>query len=235
MDCSPPGSSVHGIFLAGILEWVAVSSSRQGSNPHLLCLLHRAGKFFTNCASWEATSRLGITQILGSLYSLSVRLWKVGVFKIIVNVCHMVYCVLTQLVLPQIQWGRYLLCPPFTGDFPGSSKSEESACSAGDQGLIPESGRSCRKGNGNPLHYSCLENPEDRRVWQATVQGVVESDMTEQLSTGRSTIYRRRNMRHRELKSLPNITQRGSVEAGILIQVIWLFITRLHFAGRVPC
>ena len=46
MDCSPPGSSVHGIFQARILEWGAISSSRgssqptQGSNPHLSCLLH---------------------------------------------------------------------------------------------------------------------------------------------------------------------------------------------------
>ena len=39
MDCSPTGSSVHGIFQANILEWVAVSSSR-GSNVHLLPLLH---------------------------------------------------------------------------------------------------------------------------------------------------------------------------------------------------
>ena len=42
MDCNPPDSSVHGIFQARILEWVAMLSSRgssQGSNPHLLCLL----------------------------------------------------------------------------------------------------------------------------------------------------------------------------------------------------
>ena len=45
MDYSPPGSSVHGIFQAGILEWVSISFSResfpiQGSNLRLLCLLH---------------------------------------------------------------------------------------------------------------------------------------------------------------------------------------------------
>ena len=44
VDCSPPGSSVHGIIPARILQWVAVSSSRgschQGSNPCLLCVLH---------------------------------------------------------------------------------------------------------------------------------------------------------------------------------------------------
>ena len=47
-----------------------------------------------------------------------------------------------------------------------------SACNAGDPGLIPGSGRSPGEGNGNPLQYSCLENPMDRGAWQATVHGV---------------------------------------------------------------
>ena len=38
--------------------------------------------------------------------------------------------------------------------------------------MIPGSGRSRGKGNGNPLQYSCLENPMDREAWQATVHGV---------------------------------------------------------------
>ena len=53
--------------------------------------------------------------------------------------------------------------------------SKESACNAGDVGLIPGSGRSPREGNGNPLQYSCLENPMDRGAWQATVHGVAGS------------------------------------------------------------
>ena len=44
-----------------------------------------------------------------------------------------------------------------------------------DAGLIPGSGRSPEGENGNPLHYSCLENPMDRGVWQATVPGVTNS------------------------------------------------------------
>ena len=45
----------------------------------------------------------------------------------------------------------------------------------GDAGSIPGLGRSPGEGNGNPLQYSCLENPMDRGVWQATVQGVTKS------------------------------------------------------------
>ena len=46
--------------------------------------------------------------------------------------------------------------------FPGGSDGKASAYSAGDLGLIPGSGRSSGEGNGNPLQYSCLENPMDK-------------------------------------------------------------------------
>ena len=59
--------------------------------------------------------------------------------------------------------------------FPGSSDSKESACSAGDPYLIPESGRSPGEGNGNRLQYLCLENSMDRGTWQAIVHGVANS------------------------------------------------------------
>ena len=50
-----------------------------------------------------------------------------------------------------------------------------SAYNVGDPGLIPRSGRSPGEGNGNPLQYSCQENPMDEGAWQATVHGVAES------------------------------------------------------------
>ena len=49
---------------------------------------------------------------------------------------------------------------------------KESACNAGDLGLTPGSGRSPGEGNGNPLQYSCVDNPMDEGTWQATVHGV---------------------------------------------------------------
>ena len=59
--------------------------------------------------------------------------------------------------------------------FPGGSDSKESACSSGDLGLIPASGRSPGEGNDKPFQYSCLENPVDRGAWQATIHGVAKS------------------------------------------------------------
>ena len=51
----------------------------------------------------------------------------------------------------------------------------ESACKAGDPGSIPGLGRSPEEENGNPLQYSCLENPMDGGAWWATVHGVAKS------------------------------------------------------------
>ena len=60
-------------------------------------------------------------------------------------------------------------------DFPGGSDGKVSAYNVGDPGLIPRSGRSPGEGNGNPLQYSCQENPMDEGAWQATVHGVTKS------------------------------------------------------------
>ena len=49
--------------------------------------------------------------------------------------------------------------------FPGGSEVKASASNAGDLGSIPGSGRSPGEGNGNPLQYSCLENPTDGGAW----------------------------------------------------------------------
>ena len=59
--------------------------------------------------------------------------------------------------------------------FLGGSDGKESVCHVGDLGSIPGSGRSLEEGYGNPLQYSCLENPMDRGPWQAIVRRVVKS------------------------------------------------------------
>ena len=71
--------------------------------------------------------------------------------------------------------------------FPGGSEVKVPVCNAGDLGLIPGSGRFPGEGNGNPLQYSCLENPMDRGAWWATVHGVTKcrtrlSDFTDSLT-----------------------------------------------------
>ena len=56
---------------------------------------------------------------------------------------------------------------------------KNSPSNAGDTGLVSRSERSSGEGNGNPLQYSCLENPMDRGTWKAAVHRVTEeSDMT---------------------------------------------------------
>ena len=59
--------------------------------------------------------------------------------------------------------------------FPRGSGGNESACNAGDAGLIPGLGRSTGEGNGYPLQYSCLENSMDRGACQAVVHGITKS------------------------------------------------------------
>ena len=65
--------------------------------------------------------------------------------------------------------------PNIFQDFPGGSDGKVSAYNAGDLGSIPESGRSPGEGNGNPLQYSCPENPMDRGAWWTTVHGITKS------------------------------------------------------------
>ena len=64
--------------------------------------------------------------------------------------------------------------PIYVLGFSGGSHGKASDCNAADPGSIPGLGRSPGEGNGNPLQYSCLENPMDRGTWWATVHGVTK-------------------------------------------------------------
>ena len=70
------------------------------------------------------------------------------------------------ITLWQIDWETVETVTDFIlGGFPGGSEVKASAWNAGDLGLIPGLGRSLREGNGNPLQYSCLENPMEGGGW----------------------------------------------------------------------
>ena len=68
-----------------------------------------------------------------------------------------------------------------TMSFPGGASGKEPPANAGnakDEGSIPGWGRFPGEGNGNPLQYSCLQDPMDRGAWGTTVHRVAESDTT---------------------------------------------------------
>ena len=83
----------------------------------------------------------------------------------------MVGCLLGAVIWAWRPWAlsSLLVYPtqrrPKLGFTLGGSDSKEYVCNAGDGGLIPGLGRSPGEGNGNPLQYSCLENPMDREAW----------------------------------------------------------------------
>ena len=87
-------------------------------------------------------------------------------------------------------YGGFIASPALNSNhpalgFPGGSDSKESVCSAGDPGSIPGLGRSPGEGYGNPLQYSCLENPMDRGAWCATTEWVtLVTELWENLSQG---------------------------------------------------
>ena len=72
------------------------------------------------------------------------------------------------------EWNKSVTEVQILHDY-GGSDGKASACDTEDPGSIPGLGRSPGKGNGNPLQYSCLENPMDRGAWRPTVQGVAKS------------------------------------------------------------
>ena len=75
-----------------------------------------------------------------------------------------------------MEWGvHFSKWYHITKGFSGGSGGKEFASNLGDLGSIPESRRSAGGGHGNPLQYSCLENPMDRGAWWPIVHGVTKS------------------------------------------------------------
>ena len=71
----------------------------------------------------------------------------------------------------------------------GGSDGKESACNAGDLGLVSELKRCPEEGNGYPLQYACLENPMDRGAWWVTVHGVTKSWTRPKLLSIQALLY----------------------------------------------
>ena len=87
--------------------------------------------------------------------------------------------------------------------FSGGSDGKEFAYNVGDPGLIPGLGRSPAEGNGNPLQYSCLENPVDEGAWWAAIHGITESDTTELLTHTHTHTHKEVKVTSRKVFSNP--------------------------------
>ena len=149
MDCSPPGSS--DILQARILDWVAILFSRGSSwtrdGTCISCLLH------CRCFLYHLSHQ-------GSQNSCCIS------DKVTAS-WHNRHNGIVEDSLPKPRW-----C------FPGGTSGKEPPANSGDVRdlhLISEPERFSGEGIGNPLQYSCLENPMDRWAWWATVHRVAKS------------------------------------------------------------
>ena len=159
---SPLGSSVPGILQARILEWVAISFSNAWKWKVKVKLFSRAWLLATPwTAAHQAPPSMGFSrqEYWSGLPLPSPPEYSDSNLKKYTHTSH-----------------------TFVQGFHGGSDSKESACNAGDPGLIPGSERSPGEGNGNPLQCSCLGNPMARGAWQSTVHEIAESDSTEWLT-----------------------------------------------------
>ena len=156
MDSSPPGSSVHGILQARILEWVSISFSRDLPDPGI-----ESGSLALQAESLP-------NKLQGKPNKMTSQL-QLGFQRL---------NTLTFLFFGFFGRSSWLV------GFHGSSAGKESACNAGDASSIPGSGRSPGGGHGNPVQYSCLETPHGpRSLVGYSPWGRKELDTTERLST----------------------------------------------------
>ena len=183
MDCSLPGSSIHGIFQARVLEWVGIAFSFffLGSHQTVLWPNNQQLSSLNTLIplDWfrrpESPFANGWTTFLRPFFPLLfIEIVSAGYFLFrsskkaqrnpqeTLSLSHRKLSFILSSLLTI--WG-----------FPGGSDGKESVCSAGDLGSIPGLGRSLEEGNGYPLQYSCLDNPMDRGAWWATVHGVARS------------------------------------------------------------
>ena len=109
-----------------------------------------------------------------------------------------------------------------------------------DVGLIPGWGRSPGGGHGNPLHYSCMENPMDREAWRATVHRVAKSQTRlKWIKKSQEEIYLKSLKGPKEVKSAnPKENQPwvfiGRIDAESKILILWPLDVKSQFIGKDP-
>ena len=143
MDCNPPGSSVHGILQARILEWLPCPPPGDLPSPGIEL----------GSPAWKVDSLL--SESLGKPHSIPYQDWKHYIYWDLVFMKNASY----------IFKGR----PEGNNGLPWWLSSKQSPNNVGDTESIPGLGRSLGEGNGSPFQYSCLENSTDRRAWRITV------------------------------------------------------------------
>ena len=120
--------------------------------------------------------------------------------------------------------------------FPDGSDGKESACNAGDRGLIPRLGRSPGKGNGNPFGFSCLENPMDRGAWLAIVHWVANSwtQLSDYESESESHAVVSNSLQPHGLNS-PWNSPGQNTGVGSLSLLQWIFLTQESNQALLHC
>ena len=116
--------------------------------------------------------------------------------------------------------------------FPGGSETKESTFNAGDLGSIPRPRRSPGEGNGNPLQYTCLENPIDRGAWGATVPADHRVRHDWAINTFSDLIFPSSLKTvspvksHLRFRGLQHVNPRGAYFSSVqLLSHVWLFGT----------
>ena len=124
---------------------------------------------------WHPDLGLSTSRTLRNEFLLSQSHRWASLVAQLVNNLSAVQEILVRFLGRAVSWRRHRLPIPVFLGFPGSSDSKESACNVRDLSSIPELGRFPGGGHGNPLEYSCLENPHEQRNLANYSLGVTKS------------------------------------------------------------